>query len=154
MYKFDEQLSKGQAAEKKLDSLFSDTYVIQEAEMKDQRRGIDRFFVSRKLNTALSVEYKTDWRAAKTGNAFVETVSVDTQNKPGWAKSSQADYLVYYVPDDELVYVMKMKKMREHLNEWMSRYPERKIPNQGYSTIGVLVPLKEFEKHAEQVLSL
>ena len=129
MYKFDEQLSKGQAAEKKLDSLFSDTYVIQEAEMED-------------------------WRAAKTGNAFVETVSVDTQNKPGWAKSSQADYLVYYVPDDELVYVMKMKKMREHLNEWMSRYPERKIPNQGYSTIGVLVPLKEFEKHAEQVLTL
>ena len=79
---------------------------------------------------------------------------MDTQNKPGWAKSSQADYLVYYVPDDELVYVMKMKKMREHLNEWMSRYPERKIPNQGYNTIGVLVPLKEFEKHAEQVLSL
>ena len=38
MYKFDEQLSKGQAAEKKLDSLFSDTYVIQEAEMEDQRQ--------------------------------------------------------------------------------------------------------------------
>ena len=36
----------------------------------------------------------------------------------------------------------------KHMNrQWIKTYDLRKIPNNGYYTVGVLVPLEEFEKY-------
>jgi len=90
-YTFDAQKARGDAGESFLDQVFATGYEIRPATRAEQRRGIDRIFTRRKTGWRLAVEYKIDYKAAHTGNAFVETVSVDTAGKAGWAYSSAAD---------------------------------------------------------------
>ncbi len=153
MYAFKEQLTKGEKSENKLDGFFSQWYDIHPVDMDKQRQGIDRIFTNKETGVVSKIEYKTDWTAGKTHNAFVETVSVDTANKPGWAHSSKADYLFYYVPGDELIYIIKFAALRGRMHQWKG-LPTRQIPNNGYKTIGILVPLAEFEKIAIEVISM
>jgi hypothetical protein len=152
-YDFMAQLARGARGEDVLDRLFRRWYALTPATQAEQRRGIDRHFVT-PAGRRLTVEYKTDWTAARTGNAFVETVSVDTAGTPGWAYTSQAAYLVYFIPPDGLVYVLTFAALRAQLRAWTQAYPTRAIPNTTYHTHGLLVPLREFEALAETVLSI
>lgn len=153
-YTFGAQKARGDAGEALLDQVFAADYEIRPATRAEQRRGIDRIFTQRKTGRHLAVEYKTDYKAAHTGNAFVETVSVDTAGKAGWAYSSAADYLIYYVPSDEVIYVIALEVLRRELPRWAREYPLRAAQNEGYATHGVLVPLDEFEAQAEAVISI
>ncbi len=153
VYKFAEQKARGDTGEQFLDRWFAAEYEIRPTTQQGQRRGIDRIFVHRQTGRRLTVEYKTDYKAAQTGNAFVETISVDTAGKAGWAYSSAADYLIYYIPGDGLLYVLALESLRRELPRWMHDYPLRAAQNEGYATHGVLVPLREFEAHAEVVIS-
>lgn len=156
VYDFNTQLTKGEKAELELDAHFRNEFQVHRVSDEQQRNGLDRVFIQhvRGRKKAWLVEYKADWAASKTGNAFVETVSIDRDNKPGWAYTSMADYLMYYLPNDLLIYIFTLKKLRAKLAGWLKNYPTRKIPNQGYSTVGVLVPLYEFEQHANEVVSI
>lgn len=154
MYSFTEQLKKGEDGEKQLDEYFSAYCEIQKATMQEQRQGIDRRFKDKKTGETFTVEYKTDFIAHKTGNAFVETVSVDSVNKRGWSYNSKADYLLYFVVKDLLVYIISMDTVRCNLSRWASKYRKTYAQNEGYRTYGILVPLREFEEHSVQVISL
>lgn len=151
-YTFDIQKARGEAGEQFLDRWFAAWYEIRPATRAEQRRGIDCIFTRRQTGKHLAVEYKTDYKAARTGNAFIETVSVDTLGKAGWAYSSQADY-IYYIPGDGLIYVITLEVLRRELPRWVREYPLRAAQNEGYATHGMLVPLYEFEQHAEAVIS-
>lgn len=154
MYRFEEQLREGQSGEEVLDAFFSGRYDVFPVGEDLQRRGIDRFFEDRATGEVFSVEYKTDFLAHKTGNAFVETVSVDSSGKPGWARSSQASFLVYYIPGLSRAYLFRMDALREKLPDWVFRFPVRSAENQGYRTHGVLVPLEEIGRCAVAVFEL
>jgi len=151
-YQFQPQLAQGEAGERKLDEYFGKWFTITLATRDEQRAGIDRIFT--RGHNRYQVEYKSDARAAQTGNAFVETIGVDTANKAGWAYTSQADWLLYYVPGPEIVYIIRFRALRNALPRWVATYPTRRIPNQGYHTHGLLVPLDEFERVAKRVDSL
>ncbi|HEY8768742.1 MAG TPA: hypothetical protein VIP09_16035 [Dehalococcoidia bacterium] len=155
-FDFRSQLSKGEAAERLLDEYFSDRYRIFPVDRAAQRSGRDRLFFERDSGERTFVEYKTDWRAQETGNVFVETVSVDTENKAGWAHTCTADLLFYYVPGRgyEVVYVIEPALLRAELERWSHLYPTRAVQNEGYKTHGLLVPLAEFERLAREVVSL
>lgn len=152
-YQFATQLEQGQAYEDVLDARFADLYIIVPATPQQQRQGIDRVFRPRKTpHEVLYVEYKADSTAARTGNAFVETVSVDTTGRQGWAISSQADWLFYLVPGAcEALYIIRMADLRQRLPDWQRTCETRRIPNEGYHTVGLLVPLDEFEAIAYTV---
>lgn len=152
-YDFDAKLRQGERFEAELDAIFSRDYDIRKATMHEQRQGIDRIFTRKDDGAVCRVEYKSDLTASKTGNAFVETVSVDMTGKPGWAYTSQADYLVYYLPKDGTLYVITFDVLRRRLPAW-KRFPSRQIPNRGYKTVGLLVPLAEFERIATEVISV
>jgi hypothetical protein len=151
-YKFAEQLAIGEAWEQKLDQFFLARFPVRilPASMADQRRGIDRLFVS-ESGSIDEIEYKADSLAGRTGNAFIETVSVDTTGKPGWAVSSQAKYLVYLVTEPETIYFISMGRIRAKLSRWQTIYKEASAQNNGYKTLGLLVPLDELERIAIQV---
>lgn len=153
VYSFQEQLAKGQTYEQQLDAAFADRFFIRPATRAEQRRGIDRIYRPRKAPyQVLTIEYKADKTAGRTGNAFVETVSVDVQDKPGWAISSQADWLFYLVLGAcETLYIIQMDRLRKQLPKWHRTCQERRIPNEGYHTVGLLVPLAEFEAIAYAV---
>ncbi len=156
MYEMQAQLSRGEAAERQLDAHFADRFAIQTASHEQQRLGIDRIFAKRPATNnsgrIYTIEYKTDWTAGHTGNAFIETVSVDSMSIPGWAYTSQAEWLVYWVPPRAQLYLIRMHTLRRHLDDWIEQHgPAKFIPNDGYYTCGVPVPLDEFEQRCEKI---
>jgi hypothetical protein len=58
------------------------------------------------------------------------------------------------VTGDELIYIITLNNLRKNLEKWEKKYRKAKAKNDGYYTHGILVPLREFEIHAEQVLSV
>ena len=152
LYRFDEQLEQGEQGEAFLDRYFARWFHISHATPGEQRQGIDRWFYALRRPRSFAVEYKTDWTAGRTGNAFIETVSVDTRDRAGWAYTSAADRLLYYLPGRAAIYVLTLTALRYRLPFWTQQYPLREIPNDGYHTHGLLVPLAELERCAHRVL--
>lgn len=144
-YHFTDSLHQGEQDEEVLDAYFEHLFQVVAATPAQQRQGIDRVF-SREGQRIL-VEYKADQTATRTGNAFVETVSVDTVEdyRLGWAYTSQAEWLIYYLPLSGRAYWIILSDLRIYLPRWERIYPTRAIPNEGYHTLGLLVPLSEFE---------
>lgn len=154
-YGFKTKLAEGEAHERFLDRYFTRSgFRILPATHDEQRQGIDRWFANCPRRLLMAVEYKADSTASKTGNAFVETVSVDVDHKPGWAYTSQADRLIYYIPPDGLIYIVPFEVLRRKLPRWITMYPGRVVANQGYNTHGILVDLAEFEAAANAVLTV
>lgn len=154
VYDFQDKLREGQAGEQELDDFFSRWYIIDHATAEQQRQGIDRLYTVLGTRIQKTVEYKSDKTASKTGNAFVEVVSVENKRvcKLGWAHTSQAEILLYFLPDDGLIYILRMEDLRRKLARWIQRYKTRYIPNIGYKSAGLIVPLREFERMAIQVI--
>lgn len=153
-YKFRDQLAIGEAYERRLDEHFQQALNIsriERASRAQQSAGIDRIWHTR-TGAAITVEYKADDKAGRTGNAFVETVSVDTANKPGWAMASTAQMLAYMVTQpEETIYLIEMTALRAQLPRWKRQYRTTYAQNDGYRTYGILVPLDEFERIAREV---
>lgn len=152
-YNFRDQLAIGEAYERRLDEHFQQALTIsriERASRAQQAAGIDRIWHT-PSGTTYTVEYKADDKAGRTGNAFVETVSVDTANKPGWAVASTAQLLAYMVTQPETIYLIEMTALRAQLPRWKRQYRTTYAQNDGYRTHGILVPLDEFERIARKV---
>lgn len=151
-YDFATQYDQGVQGETDLDTFFSQWFTVAPVCRADQRRGIDRSFTDRRTGYIFTVEYKTDRRAQRTGNAFIETVSVDRPPvRRGWVYTCQANYLVYFCPTPDTIYILSPAVLRSAVDDWTRHYPIRIIPNHGYNTHGLLVPLHELEKIAIKV---
>lgn len=154
MYAFESQLREGVRGEAALDDSFAADWIITLATDAEQRRGVDRHFIHRATGEALTIEYKTDYVAGRTRNAFLEIISVDVADKPGWVYSCTADYLFYYVPADGVVYVLRPARVRhfvDHLSHWRRPVP---VSNRGYRTWGYVVPLRVLERLAVSVVGV
>lgn len=156
VHKFDDKLAEGVRAEAELDAFFRGRFgfEITPATRAEQRLGIDRHFFQPSTGGGAKVDYKTDFRAHETGNAFIETVSVDTAGKPGWAISSHADWIIYYIPALYRVYVLELATIRRWLNLWGEIFQTRVAHNQAYGTHGILVPLEELGAVAKRVFEV
>ena len=133
----------------KLDNFFSQWYTIVEMPRDIDKIGIDRIWIDKDTGIRYSVEYKSDRTAANTNNAFVETISVDRDNKPGWAYTCSAQFIAYYVPPLNKVWLMSTIAIKNQVDEWKKMYPIKSCPNKdksgnGYTTYGVTVPLTIF----------
>lgn len=156
VYSFTDQKAIGDQGEATIMAHFSDEWLITKAYPAQQKQGIDFNFQHRERGISRTVELKTDTKASRTGNAFVETYSA-FPHKKGWAYTCQATYLFYYLPQDCLIYVFRPKELLELLPIWEKKFPIRDVPNKErtyWQTRGLLVRLSEFEKHANQVINL
>lgn len=151
-YEFDAQLVAGKRGEARLDAWLAPRGQLRVATLAEERRGIDRYLTDHE-GREWALEYKTDYRAQDTHNAFLETVSVDSERKPGWVYSCQADYIAYYVPGEELIYWLRPARVRQlvgHLSHWRPT----PVANERYRTWGFVVPLRCLERIADRVESL
>lgn len=92
----------------------------------------------------LTIEYKSGLQTAYTGNVFLETVSVDSSNKPGWVYTCQADYIFYAALDNHKILIFRPDTLRDRIDELQVRYrtlATSRGQNVGYKTHGVIVPL-------------
>jgi hypothetical protein len=159
-YDFRQQLAVGEEGEARLDALFAQWFEISPASMDEQRSGIDRWFVRRETSAdgiageRFAVEYKTDERASRTGNAFVEMFHIfdDDRQKQGWAYTSTSRWLVYYLPQRAVAHVLSFADMREALRVWKRAYHMAHVRNVSWDTWGLLVPLTEVERIARNVI--
>lgn len=146
VYDFVEQLERGQHWEGVLDEYFGRWYNIREATRDEQRKGIDRWFHPGDADGPMwAVEYKADDKTSKTGNVFVETMSIVERNKPGWAWKSEADMLVYLAIPDTL-YIVPMGDVRKRIPEWRLEHGTRRVKNKAWTTVGIPVPEEDFAK--------
>src|SRR5688572_15613823 len=98
MNKFEQttQFYQGKAVEAFLDEFFTARGWRIEQTTPHEERVLclgDRHFYSDQQH--LHVEYKSGIQTYFTGNVFLETISVDSANKPGWVYTCLADYLMY-----------------------------------------------------------
>ena len=102
-YDFETQRKVGQEGETFLDQWLHPIYKVLDVsgEMKYQQAGIDRV-VTRSDGSVITIEYKFDLAAKRTGNLFFETISNDKEMIPGWGWSSQADYWIVLIPEQEI----------------------------------------------------
>ena len=142
-YEFKTQLAKGQKYEEILDEHFTQWYKIKPVSLQFQRLGIDRVFTDEN-DIRITVEYKTDFRAEKTGNVFIELISVDKTQKPGWVQSSIAQLLVYYIPGRGII-TIPMMEIKKRIKEWMKKYNVIYCANKTYKSWGLVIPISEIE---------
>jgi hypothetical protein len=145
-YNFNQQLTRSKPHEAVLDKYLEDYFFIRLANMTEERQGIDR--IMRLRNPFLKVEYKCDSRADTTKNAFIETKSViygERTLAPGWAFSTTADLVIYYLTGSKTAYLIDPPKLRDILPTWVKQFPSRRVStrssNSHYETEGLLVPL-------------
>jgi hypothetical protein len=148
-YDFDEQLKKGEEQEVRLDEHFAKKFRIYKVSARQQRNGIDRAMIDNK-NRCWLVDYKSDFQAHETGNVFIELVSVDTTNKPGWALSSKADYIVYFMVESGTAYIVAMADILENLARWTKEYKTVECQNKDYKSSGILLPISELKRIATE----
>lgn len=142
---FNQKVKQSEEDNKVLDRFFSKWYDILRMELAIDKIGIDRLWTDKEQKVRYSVEYKADRRAAETGNAFVETVSVDKTNTPGWAYTCAAQFLVYYIPQQNKAWIMSTIAIKNKVDEWKKKYRAVKAVNEnGYTTYGIAVPFSEF----------
>jgi len=112
----------------------------------------DRYIA--KANRSYFIEYKSGIQTHYTGNVFIETISVDTDGKPGWLYTCKADFLLYACILDGCILVFKPDDLRSKAPMLVKRYPTRPTSNGqnvGYKTHGLLVPLADARSFAYRV---
>lgn len=154
VHSFTGNIKKSDEHNRALDAVFSQWYEIHRMPLEVDKLGIDRIWREREWKVYYTVEYKADDRTAETGNAFVETVSVDTKNKPGWGYTCAAQILVYYIPQWNKAYLLSPMTIKEHIQEWREKYREVSAQNNGYKTLGIAVPFDVFKKYCYAVVDI
>lgn len=146
---FHSQLAQGEQAEHVLDRWVAARFgaVPQPVEMEQQRQGIDRQVGGQ------TVEYKADSQGHRTGNAFIETISVDRTGKPGWLWTTQATWVIYWLPGDGRGWLLAPAALRDRAWEWTRRFRLKVSSNPSYHSYGLLVPLTELDEAATETFT-
>lgn len=148
-YEFHKQLSVGKRGEGELDRYLRSTPEVWELHHFPalEKMGIDRIAL---LHTGerISLEYKTDLIAGNTNNIFVETMSNKEKGVSGWAETSLAQLLLYYIPTKGLLLHVEMLKVRRMLATWEKEFGRKVVKNTSWTGEGMLVPLDRFSKIA------
>lgn len=162
MHTFDKSNAAGLAGESRvLAHLESTGWTIRRVGMDDgQRDGVDAVGTDPE-GVEHRIEVKADAIAQRTHRAAIETVSNDVSGRPGWVHTSKADFILYLVEGDDVLYWLRPAALRGRLPEWQRRaergagnFRTFAAPNRGYRTLGVLVPLAALEDVAVRVDSL
>ena len=153
-YDFETQRKVGQEGEIFLDQWLRPIYKVVDVseDEKYQQSGIDRL-VTRSDGTVISIEYKFDIAAKRTGNLFFETTSNDKEGIPGWGWTSQANYWIFLIPMQEII-VFQPGKLRALVWQLQRSLKEKRVANKGYNTIGYPIPLTAARKVAFQIKTL
>lgn len=144
---FADKLKEGHAYETEIDARLARWFRARPVPQGMEWHGVDRVLPS-SSGIEYTAEYKADSRAAETENVFIEIQSSDRSCRNGWALTSWAQLLFYYLPQTKCLYAVDMTTLKRELPGWRKRFSDAAAPNKGYCTTGLLVPLVEFEKIA------
>ena len=156
---FFNDLSRGKAGEELIDRYYKNIFEIEEVTLASERgNGIDRVY--RFGDNVFTVEYKFDFRARKTGNAYIEVLieESDGRIKDGCIKKTQADILMYLCNNLGL-YILYAKELKADIAVLQEKYGLVSGPwnngsdGVGFRAKGMLIPLGDlFEQYGEKFI--
>jgi len=108
-----------------------------------QRMGIDRII---HLGNGLTLAVDEKKRDKDYRDFFLELVSNDKTGALGWIEKDLAiDYLAYAFMPSKRCYLFPWPMLRRawlhYKPEWTKKYKPLPVPNNGYNTIGIAVPI-------------
>ncbi len=111
---------------------------------KYQRVSIDRLLFQAD-GSQKTLEIKTDYRALETTNLFFE---IERQGTPTWGMKSQADYFVFLIPEQELLFVepCKLRLLAWNLR---AKLQEKVVGNT--RTVGLPIPIKTVQDEVASI---
>lgn len=124
-------------------------YRVTDATPEDEWRGVDVWTVD-DTGERVGIDFKCDERWRTTGNVFVELESNHQTGRLGCVLTSDARWLLYFLTPDRVL-VCLTTRLRDAIPAWKTQYPQRPARNQGYDTMGLLVPVAAVERCAESV---
>ena len=157
IHEFNKSKKEGDKGEAILDKYFSQDNIILDVPFEMQKKGIDRVFYHKKHDFVESVEYKTDSRAADTGNFFIEIWSNKEAKKKGWVYTSKTDTFMFYIPSKDICYEVEACVLRAEIKADEKSYKVgsalNRIPNDGgfYRSEGLLVPVETIKRICDEV---
>lgn len=101
--------------------------------------------------TPSGLKLETKFDSTKYSNIFLEVISNDNKKSPGGPLQSMmknADLFVYVFERDNSTYCYKVNDLVWFLFLTKGRYPEKKVYNKNYYSIGYAVPVADL-KHLE-----
>lgn len=151
VHNFQESLRRGKADEALLDRYFRKWYTVETIPVSiEQRIHADRLFI-RPDGSQLTVEYKADHRADETGFLFLETVANDVSGAPGWVYSTQADRIVWLLPESGLIMSLPAVRLREAMPIFKWECREASSANPNYNSVGLIVPVSRVRRLCDWV---
>ena len=159
VHSFQEKHEEGKKVEKACRDLLGWGFPTTPADRGEQRRGIDFWVILGSCTwvpgARLPLEVKADFKAAETGKAFIETVSVmqyGEVQKLGWVHTCQSPFILFCVPApgkfDFMIHVLRTSDLRAQLPAWEEAYGKGRALNKAYGSDGVLLPLPELARVA------
>lgn len=165
---FDSDLERAKRAEAELDDAlvkmgFS---VIPATREQEKSEGIDRivfFRINRgsrdeALFARSTLEYKSDFMRARTGNFFLEISRhhQDASNTidPGWARKSVAQAFVFHSPQLGVACFVDGWTIKTYLRRWLETFPTAMCDDLYVKIFGVLVPAEELHAVAYSQFTL
>jgi hypothetical protein len=105
---------------------------------------VDKTGIDGRITRAYQVKY--DEIAHTTGNVFVETVSNDTTGAPGWALKCEASVIYYVIAGMGMVIEIDPLRLKRMVPALQDRFRPQPVQNKGYKTIGLIVPIDDFQR--------
>ena len=107
---------------------------------RHQEKDID-IMIENLSHQFVTAEIKTDLQAHQTGNLAYE---VSTSGNIGCLEKTEADWIIFYVPENNTAYVLITERLRDYVNQHRDSWKE--IPMGDYS-LGYLLSISELNYH-------
>lgn len=142
-YSFEKKLKEGRRGERLMAALLRAVFGVApvRANIEEQHRGID-FLLS-----GLAVEVKTDMKAARTRNLFIETTKDD--GSAGGHVISESDVIITWVPATGDVYWLNTTSLQQFLEEKGNKYREVTVYSTNWKVKGRIIPIMEVLRNVD-----
>lgn len=107
---------------------------------------IDAIVGDRDDGGAFALEIKCDETNYKSNNLFVEFISSEKYNTPGWLHKSNADYIAYMFKNKGMFIMCKLDDLKELISKHKYKTGKAYDKNKKVS-IGYLIPVEDVVNH-------
>lgn len=148
IHKFDDELlySLDLEESKYLDSVYKQIFPgledIRFIETRaEQRKGMDKRL---HFENGATITFEEKKRRVAYGDILLEIWSVWEKRIEGWLYTSHADYISYFIPSSQKLYILPLLLLRKawarNQEQWTDQYRELRAKNEGYTTISRAIP--------------
>ncbi|GAI98966.1 hypothetical protein ES703_75949 [subsurface metagenome] len=107
-----------------------------------QRKGIDKRLY---FENGAIITFEEKKRRVDYGDILLEIWSVWEKRILGWLYTSHADYISYFIPSTQKLYILPLLLIRkawtQNQEQWTDQYRELQAKNKGYTTISRAIPI-------------